>query len=616
MWGHRILVLPLGALLLAGCARQATTPEPALRVERVTPAVGERLFLNGAIRVEFNTEIDPLSVTPSTLRVVDERGNTVPGARRIGARSVTFEPVPPRLADLSDGTFQANRVYRLQVSGFPLAHAVRSPSGRVLQEGFTREFRTVDLQPQGYPSPLLPVGLGIEPFRVRSEGPLSRQIAAGSGRVQIQFSLPVLPTSLSRLGFEVMILRFNPDQRDGDPERFFPQEVRVLSLPQPIDPYPGSTVELVLGDDVDLVEGDLVAVQLTGGAHALRDYRGRELQSVPEPFIPAFTVAAGDRIPLASWPDGEESFETPRWGLPSFGVGPNGIQPQVCVEAGAGSLGEFRPVRDTVLRPGVPFDRGDGEMVRSQGGLFDFVVVDIPAGVTVRIVAEDSVRILSCGSIRIAGSLELETSVSSAQYSMVFQVENEELLRQSAVSLLAGDQIVVTGDILFQGEGDPRGSPLTIVAGTRIDLRGGALPARTVLANPTYGRVTGATGSGSLVQLVTSITAGPPLGVSMDLEAWSSWRAVPASHMGPVHVQIEPGLPLTGLEVLVQSAPPDSVDPSHPDTRSQFLEQPRPLPADGELDVPPGGFVRFLLRAHVVGGQPLPALRRIQLHGN
>jgi hypothetical protein len=576
-------------------------------VESVTPRAGERLHLNREIKVEFNTEIDPLTGNQWTVLVLDESGHAVPGERKVGTRSVTFEPLPPLSPDLSDGSFQVDRTYTLHVVGFPKQNSVKSASGRVLEKGFSQEFRTVSLHPDGYPSPLLPVGIGIEPFRLRTEGGGSRLVAVGSGRLQIPFTLPVFPTSLSPESFEVRIFRLG-----GGVDPVSPSMVRLLSLPRPIDPYPGSTVELVLGD-VDLVQGDLVAVRLTGGFHALRDYRGRELDLGLS--IPLWTAVEGDRIPLAEWPDGDESFQVPPGGPPSFHVGPDGlIRPRLCVEAGAGELGEFRPVRDTVLRPGVPFDRGDGMLVRSQGPQFEFLAVDIPPGVTVRVVAEEPVRILACGSIRVGGTLRLETPVATTSYTTGQGVACAVLLRESGLTLLAAGDIAVTGEVVSAGI-ESGASPLTMVAGVGIHLLG-SIPPQTVLAYSKGVQLTGAAADLTPIHVLTSITEGLPAGVELEVEGWSRWRAIPASHLGPIRVSVEPNPRPGGVEVFVQVAPPDPLDPSSPDRRSQILEQPRTLPIPGGLDVPPGGFVRILLRARIAGGAPLPTLRRIQLLGN
>ncbi len=78
IWTRLLLYLPLLAL---ACSRES--PDRELEVRRVDLAA-DPLFVNQAIRVYFDKVLDRASVTPDTVRVLDEAGNAVPGRLRTG----------------------------------------------------------------------------------------------------------------------------------------------------------------------------------------------------------------------------------------------------------------------------------------------------------------------------------------------------------------------------------------------------------------------------------------------------------------------------------------------------------------------------------------------------
>ena len=66
-----------------------------------------------------------------------------------------------------------------------------------------------------------------------------------------------------------------------------------------------------------------------------------------------------------------------------------------CALAKGARASRRRPQADITLRPGVPFDRGDGVLVQSVGADFPFLAIDIPAGVRVRVESSVPVQLLA-----------------------------------------------------------------------------------------------------------------------------------------------------------------------------------------------------------------------------
>jgi len=92
------------------------------------------VFLNNRIIVQFNTDLDPDSVSPQTFRVL--RGpnfvETAPGEIGVAGDTITFIPQLPAEADFSDAGFQPATAYRIVARGLPDLNTIRSKRGKPL----------------------------------------------------------------------------------------------------------------------------------------------------------------------------------------------------------------------------------------------------------------------------------------------------------------------------------------------------------------------------------------------------------------------------------------------------------------------------------------------------
>ena len=241
-----------------------------------------RVFLNEEIRIYFEGQVDPLSVTPDTVRLRDVLdGRLVRGRLMVATRSVTFVPVPPCNPELDDGSLKPGRRYRLEVTGFPSTNAVRSTTGRVLARSHTREFATVDRDRS--PSPFLPVGVG-DPRCSRFEMTFFEPIAAEIGALRLYFNVPPVPGSVRPEAFHLRRLNSGVEPilitkaRVVPPADFsgFATDYGNVSFYGNVSLFPGSVVELLLGTRV--TPGRDVYLSLDHGDDALRDYGGRKVE--------------------------------------------------------------------------------------------------------------------------------------------------------------------------------------------------------------------------------------------------------------------------------------------------------------------------------------------------
>jgi len=592
---------PLAVLLLAfaapGCTRSAPSPV-AFEVVRVAPAVGdgaEPLLLNDSLTVYFSDSVQQLSVTPESVVLVDERGHRVPGSLRAGSNWVTFLPIVPIAPDLGDGSFRPGATYRLTLVGAPRPDALRASDGRRLAgpRAFDVKIAPRDHRAPGLVAPLRPVAEDL-PFVVRPVN-VPQVVAADSPRLRLHFTLPVLPASVATNAFDV---RFAPNG-----ERIRPRSVRVVR--SRADEFDGSTVEIDLGALPGL-EGTWLSVVVVPDS-GLVDYAGR-------PPLPSGTeywsVVPGSSIALAEWPSAEETtFADDDVLAPCFEVRSGIVRPRVRVEAGDGSLGLFRPQRDTTLRAGVPFDRGDGRQVVSTGNSFPFSAIDVPAGVRVVVdAASGPVQLLACGGVRIAGEVEIVGGAARVDVRPFRSVAVSELLASANVAIVAGGDVRVEGAVGSRDANIGGGSPLTIAAAGCMHL-GGALPFNTLLAfeegNPRA--ISGP--SGQVLRTPTTFTYGAAPGLDLVVRGYSGWRLVPVDRDAGV-------IRLSGADrdLLVgwQVASPDPLRAGRPDVPATGLARPQRV-ADGDvLSVTPGGWVRVQLEARVTADSA-PAVQDVRL---
>lgn len=606
---RRILLLTLTAAAAAACWRSPPRARP-FEVVRTSPALGSTdapLLLNDSVTVYFSEPVQPLSVTEDSVTLVDDAGRRVPGSLRVGANWVTFEPEPPLAADLGDGSFRPGATYRLFVAGSPRPDALRATDGRLLAAPSTWQIRIAaeDQRPPGLVSLLRPLAVEM-PFLLRTPDAPQR-VPVDVPRLLLHFTLPLLPTAVSPEAVTIRLLR--------NLAVLQPRGLRVVT--SRLDQFPGSTLEIDLGSqpqmakggNVALCDGDYLSVELTQGPSALTDYSG-------SPVLPGmaqwWSVVEGGSLCLAEWPSGETGYLGDDPLLPAFEVRGGLIRPRVRVEAGDGSLGVFRPQRDTRLCPGEAFDRGDGALVRSRGADFPFLAIDIAAGVTVTIDAtKGPVRLLACGSVRIDGTVELIDDPVPLRVRR-FEAEATELLAEATIAVLAAGDVYLTGVVRSHPRAPTEASPLSVLCAGQMHLNG-ELPFHTLLAieSPPAGNsaILGARGQAILAPPVV-FTFGVAQGADIWVRGSTPWRQLPPDRDGG-RVQLVDVQP--GLAVAWQGAPVDPVAAGEPDRRVARHSQPQPVLDRDVIVTGSGTFVRFALAARVQDGAHVPTARELKL---
>ncbi len=560
---------------------------------------GERVILNQEITVYFSKPIEPLSVTPDTVRVVDSQGHAVaPAGIDVGSQSLSVRPRPPITPSLSDGTLRPDSDYTLEIAGYPQTNAVRSRDGRVLEHAVRRPFRTVGLSGRDdYAHPLLPVGMGDEPFTLDPARRLDALME--TGELRLHFTLPPSPPSVTPAAFVVHAW-------DGVAQALRRVSVRSATIvPDASDRFFGSTVSLQLSADPPLQADDNVDLLIAQeGPHALVDYRGRPIRSAarfggqrlqvhvqPGSHARVFEVAATDQPVLTPVDPARPGFEV-RDG--------NRITPLVRLAAGEGELGPLRPTASVRWSPPARFD--------AQGAVVSLASLEIPEGVRLTIAGVPGpLRLLVSGAIRIDGELLLETAMGPPwDPTLGSWLVETELAGVAGCTLIAGGDIRIGGRVAHVHEGDPSlGPALALVAGGGIHLDG-RVPPRTVVAGEH--ELKGAIQRGTPVQV--RMTTGWAGKEPARAEAVTEWQRVPPWHRGPFGVEVKGAR--GAIQVLVQTAPAHPIDPTRIDDRREAWSPAQP--AESVSEIPAGGFVRFVLRADVARDlDELPSVAAIAL---
>lgn len=597
-------------LLLASCWQRSAPVATGFGVARVSPDLqpgSPKLLLNDAITVYFSEPVDPMSITRDSFAVRNAEGHSVRGRLRVDGAWVTFEPEPPLCADLLDGSFQPDCDYRLVVSGYPRPDGVRSQQGALLREGLQRPFRTAARSVAGLPAPLRPLHADSRPFLLRPSEIGSAPLPVDDARLQMHFTLPVLPTSATAAAFEISLLRRNAPV--SDILRVEARAVRLLPQ-QAGDDFPGSTVEIEFGAQVRILDADrfvtlqpedLLVVRLVLGDSAVCDYAGRQ----PPLQVQWCNVVPGIAVKVAGWPtaEGPLRYLDTDLAAPGFEVTDSlAIQPLVRIEAGDGSLGVFRPLRDTAIAIGEPFDRGDGTRVASADGVFAFQAIDIPAGVTVRVDARARpIQLLALARARVAGRIEVigdavPVLLHAGQFADVTTVA-----AGAALTVIAGSGIEVVG--VVDGEASSAGAPLALVTSGALEVAG-SIPLESVLATERGGLVAPRAADRCLAVRV-QLTPGLPPGATAVASGYTPFCALPVDR-GVGSVRLVPAD--TAVRVAWQVLPPDPVQRTRPDLDPARAAPPRDLFDNQRIEAVPGSFLRLRCQARVVGGESLPRL--------
>lgn len=120
----------------------------AALAESGIPVPGPGIRLNEAILLEFNTNLDPESVTPESLQVL-EKGSDPPrfaqGEFSVRDEVLRFVPQPPLRSDRTDSGFRAGTDYQIVLRGGD--PGIRSVFGTPLEDDVFLDFRTTERAP-------------------------------------------------------------------------------------------------------------------------------------------------------------------------------------------------------------------------------------------------------------------------------------------------------------------------------------------------------------------------------------------------------------------------------------------------------------------------------------
>lgn len=139
------------ATFVAALAPLACSPpvEPEASVLELTlrrPKVASGVLLNEEVIAYFSEELDPSTVTPTSVRIVDEHGRRASGRREVEGRELHFIPDPVYRADLSDGGFRPGTRYTVELRGFPDPGCLRALDGAPLASTVRWSFTTVSVE--------------------------------------------------------------------------------------------------------------------------------------------------------------------------------------------------------------------------------------------------------------------------------------------------------------------------------------------------------------------------------------------------------------------------------------------------------------------------------------
>jgi len=121
----------------------------------------DNAVLNQVLFFEFSGNVAPATITQASIQIREGPafGASVAGTYIVDGATVRFEPRLPTLCDLSDGAFEPDTQYRVQVIGFPEEFAIRNTAGQALFTTSTHEFHTrVESDPTKYADQIPGVG--------------------------------------------------------------------------------------------------------------------------------------------------------------------------------------------------------------------------------------------------------------------------------------------------------------------------------------------------------------------------------------------------------------------------------------------------------------------------
>lgn len=233
----RSLAILNAALLLAWVACSRTVDGFRLLTILPDPAQGA-LALNAPITLRFDREVDPSSVTASSIELRCD-GRAASGRFEIDGSRVTFLPHPVSTQEGTDGGYVPGGELRLVIEGFPGRAGVLDRAGRPLERSVRQSWRVADVSA---PTAFLDTVPGRAPSvtNLAALGSAEPRKVKPSGFVRIAFSEPVLPSTVSAAAID---LRFdNPDRSPVAAEIQFSQgETTSEILVRPVDGFQRET---------------------------------------------------------------------------------------------------------------------------------------------------------------------------------------------------------------------------------------------------------------------------------------------------------------------------------------------------------------------------------------
>ncbi|MEO0480710.1 MAG: Ig-like domain-containing protein [Planctomycetota bacterium] len=546
---------------MTACDEKEATP---LRVEQVSPPIARgTVLLNQSVRVLFSAALDPSTIGRPAVRMIDSSGRDVGGRFEVEGRELYFHPRVPRRSDLGDGSLRPGETFRLEIAGLPRSYAVRDLEGNSLAESLGFEFQVPQRNGAGnelFVATHLPGDLFA--LRTAPDG-TPPTLAVGGRDLLLDFTLPPLPSSVTKRAFELTLLSEGEIAFKGAPE-----SVVVLSVWRPGASEPGTAVRLTLAAACEPKDRDKLYLSFPRGEHSvLRDFSGAPLQVLGPGSRP---IDAPIEIPSAR-------LDWRSLGLEDYGPGPgfelsrNGKPvPRLRRSCGRGIRGDFVGEAESRLE--------------ASGSVLEFSSFVVPRGTQTTIDLEGEPAVLRClGEVRIEGDLVLENAPERTGWRETGSIER--VLRDAGFAVVSSGPIRIRGSVRGDGpNGEESNSPsVALIGQVRIELTGdlpygcfigyeqgdrpGDLPrAQVIGAAP--GNVSGQ----------FELEHGAPEGARGTVRARTRWTSLPEGRDGTLVFKLATP---EGVEVALE------LDGGRDRPRLPFV--------DGRVVVPPGPEIRFRL---------------------
>lgn len=434
-----VTTLVVGALGFA-CGAGSNPPSTVLRLARpLLPASAETPFrtdvrLNEELRFYFTDEVERVSVTRESVRIVDEQGREARGRIEVEGACVRFVPVLPLASDLSDAGLLPDRRYHVELRGFPAPDGLRSVRGAPLGAGLSATFETVQSRGASARSLFedrLQNRAGLlklhPPLSGRAEDPY---VVSTQGSLFLVSAKPIDPTSIDADDFVLQVTNKKPAVRLPLSVRLIENEPRYAARPRPAavrarSAIPGGWDQLPRAAVLELfpletpAPGTFCEFSLrvdAQGQLGLRDLGGEPLLRTTH----ALAVGVSFQEPRVEAPTDdytEDFLRTPRGSLRAQGAVAGFDGTPVWSDTG----------RVEVRYPAAAGDGRDGVVTLGEREVRTDVHatrLELPAGTTCALAGGGGVCVLRAqGALRIAGTLRREGAGTDAARLRAFEPE-------------------------------------------------------------------------------------------------------------------------------------------------------------------------------------------------